>query len=77
MHFERVLRHYHPLVFLHMWPSSENLFPQTVFNDTGHLADTAHAWWTRTNRSRLLDSALGNKLEFPKREVEGSQFIHD
>lgn len=27
MFFERVLRHYHPLLFLHIWLSSRNVFP--------------------------------------------------
>lgn len=27
MFFELVLRHYHPLLFLHIWLSSRNVFP--------------------------------------------------
>lgn len=60
--FEHVLRHYHPRLFLHIWCSSRNVFPQPVPDDMGHLTGTAHAGLANLRRRELEGRTLFSLL---------------
>lgn len=68
MFFECVLRHYHPLLFLHIWLSTRNVFPLPVLDDMGHLTGTAHAGkaWSDDLRLRAFEGQVLLNLNFRK-----------